>query len=82
MDQQLEILSEMQLVYEQAETDANSEFTHKFIVEMAEKADKKSYPIRWLIVVISTISVFLFTVLVLLVLNKIKELQNQAKVDA
>lgn len=82
MDQQLEILSEMQLVYEQAETDANSEFTHKFIVEMAEKADKKSYPIRWLIVVITTISVFLFTVLILLVLNKIKELQNQSKLDA
>lgn len=82
MDQQLEILSEMQIVLEQAETDANSKFTHKFIVEMAEKADKKSYPVRWLIVVITTISVFLFTVLVLLVLNKIKELQNQSKVDA
>ncbi|MCB0477555.1 MAG: hypothetical protein KDC84_05300 [Crocinitomicaceae bacterium] len=82
MDQQLEILSEMQLVYEQAETDANSKFTHKFIVELAEKADKKSYPVRWLIVVITTISVFLFTVLVLLVLNKIKELQQEQKVDA
>ena len=82
MDQQLEILAEMQLVYEQAETDANSKFTHKFIVEMAEEADKKAYPIRWLIVVITTISVFFFTVLVLLVLNKIKELQNANKFGA
>ncbi|MEZ4937460.1 MAG: Wzz/FepE/Etk N-terminal domain-containing protein [Crocinitomicaceae bacterium] len=82
MDQQLEILSEMQIVYEQAETDANSKFTHKFIVELAEKADKKFYPVRWLIVVITTISVFLFTVLVLLILNKIKELQREQKVDA
>jgi uncharacterized protein involved in exopolysaccharide biosynthesis len=82
MDQQLEILAEMQLVYEQAETDANSKFTHKFIVEMAEVADKKAYPIRWLIVVITTISVFLFTILVLLVLNKIKELQNADKVGS
>lgn len=82
MDQQLEILSEMQLVFEQAETDANSKFTHKFIVELAEKADKKAYPVRWLIVVITTISVFLFTVLVLLILNKIKELQREQNLGA
>lgn len=82
MDQQLEILAEMQIVYEQAETDANSKFTHKFIVEMAEEADKKAYPVRWLIVVITTISVFLFTILVLLVLNKIKELKTAEKLDA
>jgi len=82
LNQQLEVLSEMQLVYEQAETDANSKFTHKFVVEMAEVADKKAYPIRWLIVVITTISVFLFTVLILLVLNKIKELRNAEKLES
>ena len=44
----------METSYEQAESDANSYLSHKFIVEKAYPAEKKAYPIRWLIVVLST----------------------------
>ena len=61
--------------YEQAETDANSFPSHKFTVEEASPAEKKSYPVRWLIVVISSLSSVLFTCIVLLFNEKIKELK-------
>ncbi len=53
-------LSELRAKYEEAKVDATESLPHKFIVSSAYKAEKKSYPIRWLIVVISTFaSVFL-----------------------
>jgi uncharacterized protein involved in exopolysaccharide biosynthesis len=53
-------LSELRAKYEEAKVDATESLPHKFIVSNAYKAEKKSYPIRWLIVVISTFaSVFL-----------------------
>ena len=61
--------------YEQAETDANSFPSHKFTVEEASPAEKKSYPVRWLIVVITSLSSVLFTCIVLLFNEKIKELK-------
>ena len=61
--------------YEQAETDANSFPSHKFTVEEASPAEKKSYPVRWLIVVLSSLSSVLFTCIVLLFNEKIKELK-------
>ena len=50
-------LANMETSYEQAESDANSNLSHKFIVEKAYPAEK-AYPIRWLIVVLSTFSPF------------------------
>ena len=61
--------------YEQAETDANSFPSHKFTVEEASPAEKKSYPVRWLIVVITSLSSVLFTCIILLFNEKIKELK-------
>ena len=52
-------IATMKTSYEQAESNANSSLTHKFLVENAYPADRKSYPIRWLIVVMSTISTVL-----------------------
>ena len=61
--------------YEQAETDAKSFPSHKFTVEDATPAEKKSYPVRWLIVVISTFATLLFSIIILLFKEKIKELK-------
>ncbi len=61
--------------YEQAETDAKSFPSHKFTVEDATPAEKKSYPVRWLIVVISTFATLLFSIILLLFKEKIKELK-------
>ena len=58
-------LSELRAKYEEAKVDAEKTLPHTFIVSNAYKAEKKSYPIRWLIVVITTLSVFFLSVLIL-----------------
>ena len=71
-----ERLATMETSYEQAESDANSFLSHKFIVEKAYPAEKKSYPVRWLIVVMSTTSVVLLTILGLIIKQRISELRS------
>ncbi|MFH0865857.1 MAG: Wzz/FepE/Etk N-terminal domain-containing protein [Bacteroidota bacterium] len=65
-------LSELKTKYEEAKVDAEEELPCKFIVNSAYKAEKKSYPVRWLIVVVSAMSAFLLAVLVLIVLDNLK----------
>ncbi|MFZ5552517.1 MAG: Wzz/FepE/Etk N-terminal domain-containing protein [Bacteroidota bacterium] len=72
-------LEEMEAVYIQAKSDAYSPYTYKFEVEPATKAEKKSYPIRWLIVFISTVSSFFFMVFLIMSIEKIKELKSISK---
>lgn len=71
-------LEEFLVSYEQAESDANSVFNHKFIVERAVIADKKDKPKRIIIVLLSTIGAFIFMVFVLLVSDRLKELKKIA----
>ena len=70
-----ERLATMETSYEQAESDANSYLSHKFIVEKAYPAEKKAYPIRWLIVVLSTFSSVIFVISGLLIKNKVELLK-------
>ncbi len=58
-------LSALRSKYEEAKVDATESLPHKFIVSSAYKAEKKTYPIRWLIVLISTIASFFLAMLVL-----------------
>ena len=69
-------LANMETSYEQAESDANSNLSHKFIVEKAYPAEKKAYPIRWLIVVLSTFSTLLLGITLILIKNRIDQLKN------
>lgn len=69
-------MDEMEGVYQQAKVDANSNFPQKFVVESAFPAEKKSYPIRWLIVAVSMISALFFMIFFILALEKIKELRS------
>jgi capsular polysaccharide biosynthesis protein len=55
--------------YENIQRIHNSRFTYSNIVSRAFPADKKSYPVRWLIVVFSSLSAFLFAVVMMLVLE-------------
>jgi uncharacterized protein involved in exopolysaccharide biosynthesis len=64
-------LSMLRARYEEAKTDAEEVLPVKFIVNSAYKAERKSYPIRWLIVLITTASSFLFTIILLLILENI-----------
>jgi len=62
--------------YEQAESDANTTFNHKFVVERAVVADKKDKPKRMIIVLLSTVGAFVFMVFGLLIRDRINELRK------
>lgn len=69
----------LKLKYEEAKIDAEEFLPHKFIVDRAYKAEKKSYPVRWLIVVVSTISTFFLTLIGIVILENIKN-YNSSKI--
>lgn len=71
-------LADFALSYEQAESDANTQFNHKFIVERAVKADKKDKPKRLIIMLLATFGTFVFMVFALLIQDKIKEIRKLA----
>ena len=50
----------------EARVDATQNLPHKYVINQAYVAEKKSYPIRWLIVVISTLGTFIFTITTLI----------------
>ena len=64
-------LSMLRAKYEESKTDAQEVLPVKFVVNSAYKAERKSYPIRWLIVLVATISVFLFALILLLIVENI-----------
>ena len=64
-------LAAMQILYEQAESNANSHISHKFLVENAFPANKKTYPKRSLIVILSVISTLLVSMIGFLIKERI-----------
>lgn len=78
IEYKIDKLTTQEAVYEQAQSDAFEDFNHKFIVEEAVPADKKSKPKRAIIVIISTLLTFIFALIVLLLGERIKELRQTA----
>jgi hypothetical protein len=68
-------LSVLRMKLEQAQADMESDLPHKFVVNRAQPADKKAYPIRWLVVVMSTVSAFLIALLLIVVQENIKKIR-------
>lgn len=66
-------LSVLKSKYEEAKVDAEEELPQKFVVSTAYGAERKSYPIRWLIVLVSTISAFLLTILAIIVIENVSK---------
>ncbi|MFW5721249.1 MAG: hypothetical protein ACOCWW_02560, partial [Bacteroidota bacterium] len=58
----------------EARVNANQQLPRKFMVTKAYPAEKKSYPVRWVICSVSTISAFLFAVLLMLFIERYKDL--------
>ncbi len=75
-------LSNLRRAYKKARMDAESNVPQKFVIDRAYRAEKKAYPIRWLIVAVSMFSAVLLTVITLIVVenitrfNRAKELQT------
>lgn len=61
--------NDLKVQYENAMRDVEKNLTYCNVVTSPFVADKKSYPVRWLIVVISTISTLLFSLIVISVIE-------------
>jgi uncharacterized protein involved in exopolysaccharide biosynthesis len=59
----------------QTEVDLQNDIPHKFVVNAAQVSDKRAYPVRWLVVVMSTISAFLIAMLIVVVQENIKKVR-------
>ena len=66
-------LSLIKSKYEEAKIDAEEVLPQKFIVNSAFKAERKSYPIRWLIVLVTTVSSFLLISVGIIVYEQINK---------
>lgn len=65
--------------YDLMQIDIESSIPAMRIVDAASAADKKKYPIRWLIVTLSTLSAFIFTFITLIIIDNFKKLRAQGK---
>ncbi|NUM51049.1 MAG: hypothetical protein HUU48_08020 [Flavobacteriales bacterium] len=72
-------LSVVRARYDEAKVDAEKTLETKFVVNHAFPAEKKSYPIRWLIVVVSTVATFLLTLFSIVLFESIKQVKEVSK---
>ena len=63
--------------YENSLKDLTKELTYTNIINQAVPADKKCYPIRWLIVVISVASSMLLSILIIMMIEKVKAIETK-----
>ena len=63
-------LSLVKSKYEEAKVDATEFIPHKFVVTSAFKAERKSYPVRWLILVVTVLSTFLLLIFCVVVYDR------------
>jgi tyrosine-protein kinase Etk/Wzc len=75
-DEKMVKLAEFESIFEQAESDAYTEFNHKFVVENAVVADKKAKPKKAIIVLVATFATLIFMVFALLIQERIQELRK------
>ena len=65
-------LSLVKSKYEEAKVDATEYIPHKFVVTSAFKAERKSYPVRWIIVVITVLSPLLLLIFCIVAYDRSK----------
>lgn len=74
-------LSDLKGKYEEAKVDAESSLPQKFVVDYAFKAEKKSYPVRWLIVVISTFATLLTSIILIILYENFKKFKLLSAIE-
>jgi capsular polysaccharide biosynthesis protein len=65
-------LSLVKSKYEEAKVDATEFIPHKFVVTSAFQAERKSYPVRWIIVVVTVLSTLLLLIFCIVVYDRSK----------
>ena len=63
---------------DQAKVDVSETLPYTFVVNSAFPSERKAYPIRWLIVFLSGLSTFVFTLIAILVLDTIRKRKTGA----
>lgn len=74
-----EELARLRTKFEQAKVDAEQFLPATFIVNKATPAEKKTYPVRWLIVAISMLSAFVLSVLYFILLDNYRQYRQTKK---
>ncbi len=70
-----EQLTLLKTKYQEAKVDAEEFLPQKFVVNSAYPAEKKSYPIRWIILVVTVFIVFFTSVLIIIIVENYSKLQ-------
>ena len=65
-------LNTLKSAYDEALINLERQMTYTFIVDKASEAEKKSYPVRSLIVIVSTIATFLFALFFMLLADALR----------
>jgi len=73
LDHETERLADLRQRYQEARVEVEQELPHKFIVDQAYASEKKAYPKRSMIVMVSTAATFLFTLILLIIVDSIRE---------
>ncbi len=76
---QREQLNLLKKKYEEAKVDAEAVLSYKFIVNPAYAAERKSYPVRWLIVVVSTTASMVLGILFLILFENVQTIRRREK---
>jgi uncharacterized protein involved in exopolysaccharide biosynthesis len=77
-----EQLTLLKTKYQEAKVDAEQFLPQKFIVNSAYKAEIKSYPIRWIILVVTAFIVFFTAVLTIIIVENYTKLQLKKNFDS
>lgn len=81
LDHETERLSDLRQSYQEARMESVQELPHKFIVDRAYASEKKAYPKRSIIVMVSTAASFLFALILLIIVDSLKERATVIKED-
>jgi uncharacterized protein involved in exopolysaccharide biosynthesis len=63
--------------YDEAEINMKNSLPFKFVVDRATPNEYKARPVRWLIVLVSTLSAFILSVIVLIISEKINSIKHK-----
>jgi uncharacterized protein involved in exopolysaccharide biosynthesis len=74
-----EQLATLKKRFDLMKVDASTQLPSSLVVDFAEAADKKSYPVRWLIVVVSVISALAMALILLLIIDSLKAAESKGK---
>ncbi len=73
LDHETDVLADLRQRYKEARVEAVQNLPHKFIVDRAYASEKKAYPKKSIIVMVSTASAFLLTLILLIIIDSLKD---------